>query len=82
MVLVGTWWYWVSIRQYWLILGGTGPVLIGSACMKWYWVSKRLVCLYILKKLMVMLTNRPTNEVFSVDTHYYLFDQSAEKNSY
>ena len=25
-LLVGTWWYWVSIGRYWLILGGTGSV--------------------------------------------------------
>ena len=25
-VLVGTWWYWVSIGRYWLVLGGTGSV--------------------------------------------------------
>ena len=22
-LLVGTWWFWVSIRRYWLVLGGT-----------------------------------------------------------
>ena len=25
-VLVGTWWYWVSIGRYWLVLGGNGLV--------------------------------------------------------
>ena len=25
-VLVGTWWYWVSIVWYWLIYDGTGLV--------------------------------------------------------
>ena len=35
VVLAGTWWYWVSI-------------LLG---FKWNWVSTRLVCLYILKKV-------------------------------
>ena len=29
-VAVGTWWYWVSRRQYWLILGGTGSVEGGT----------------------------------------------------
>ena len=24
--LVGTWWYWVSRRRYWLVLGGTGSI--------------------------------------------------------
>ena len=28
--LVGTWWYWVSRRQYWLVLGGTGPIEGGT----------------------------------------------------
>ena len=41
-ILVGTWWYWISIRRYWLILGvtrsvegGTGSVW-GDTC--WYLV--------------------------------------------
>ena len=25
-VMVGTWWYWVSRRWYWLVLGGTRSV--------------------------------------------------------
>ena len=25
-VLVGTWWYWVSMERYWLIHDGTGSV--------------------------------------------------------
>ena len=25
-VVVGTWWYWVSIEWYWLIYDGTGLV--------------------------------------------------------
>ena len=25
-VLVGTWWYWVSRRRYWLISDGTGSL--------------------------------------------------------
>ena len=35
MVLVGTWWYWVSGRRYWLVLGGTGSVGGGTG---WYLV--------------------------------------------
>ena len=34
-VLVGTWWYWVRRRQYWLIHDGTGSVLGGT---DWYLV--------------------------------------------
>ena len=30
-VLVGTWWYWVSMGRYWLVLGGTGSVYVGIA---------------------------------------------------
>ena len=29
-VLIGTWWYWVSIGRYWLVLGGTGSVKGGT----------------------------------------------------
>ena len=25
-LLVDTWWYWVSRRRYWLVLGGTGSI--------------------------------------------------------
>ena len=34
-VLVGTWWYWVSIRWYWLIYDGSESVQGGTW---WYWV--------------------------------------------
>ena len=34
-------------------------VLIG---IEWYWVYKGLLCLYILKKLMVTSTDRPTDQ--------------------
>ena len=34
-VLVGTWWYWVSRRRYWLVLDGTGSVWSGTG---WYLV--------------------------------------------
>ena len=44
--------------RYWLVLGGTGSwltklpnlVLFG---IKWNWVSTRLLCLYILKKVKI-----------------------------
>ena len=32
-VLVGTWWYWVSMERYWLIHDGTGSVEGGTG---WY----------------------------------------------
>ena len=32
-LLVGTWWYWVSMGRYWLVLGGTGSVEGGTG---WY----------------------------------------------
>ena len=30
VVLFGAWWYWFSIGQYWLVLGGTGSVEGGT----------------------------------------------------
>ena len=41
-----------------IVLGHYHLVLIG---IEWYWVDKGLLCLYILKKLMVTSTDRPTN---------------------
>ena len=52
-VLVGTWWYWVSMGRFLFVLGGTGPVEGGTGwylaplgqygavlvCTWWYWVS-------------------------------------------
>ena len=70
-VLGGIWWYWVSMRQYWLVLGDTGCnlVLLGQYNLvligiEWYWVNKGLLCLSILKKIngdVDQLTNRPTD---------------------
>ena len=53
LVLVGTWWYWVSMERYWLISDSTGSVegntglfmmvvgqyrsVLDDTC--WYWVS-------------------------------------------
>ena len=34
-VLVGTWWYWVSIEQCWLVCGSNGSVWGGTG---WYLV--------------------------------------------
>ena len=39
-VEVGTGWYLVELGQYNLVL----------LCIKWYWVSIGLLCLYILQK--------------------------------
>ena len=47
-VLGSTGWYLVMLGQYNLVLFG----------IKWYWVNKGLLCLYILKKLMVTSTDR------------------------
>ena len=47
-IISGTWWYRVSIWQYWLVLGQYKLVLLG---IRWYRVSKGLVCLYILEKV-------------------------------
>ena len=30
LILVDTWWYWVSIERYWLIYDGTGSVEGGT----------------------------------------------------
>ena len=52
-IMVGTWWYWVSRRRYWLIHDGTGSAWSDTcwylvvldqqrAVMvdtQWYWVS-------------------------------------------
>ena len=45
----GTGWYLVVLGQFGVVLVGTWyyMVLLG---IKWYWVSKVLLCLYILKK--------------------------------
>ena len=47
-IISGTLWYWVSIRRYWLVLGQYKLVLLD---IRWYMVSKGLVCLYILEKV-------------------------------
>ena len=41
LVLVDTWWFWVSMEWYWLIYDDTGSVegiVVGTW---WYWVNKR-----------------------------------------
>ena len=58
MVFGGTGSVWVSTGWYLVILGQFNLVPFG---IKWYWVIKGLLCLYILKKLMVTPTDRPTN---------------------
>ena len=30
LVLVGTWWYWVSMERYWFIYYGTGTVWVNT----------------------------------------------------
>ena len=72
---IDIWWYWFNIGRCCLVFGGTGAVwgstgwylvILGQFNLvlfgiKWYWVIKGLLCLYILKKLMVTSTNRPTD---------------------
>ena len=55
LALVNTWWYWVSMKRYWLIYDGTGSVEGGTGWYLvvlgqweavlvgtwWYWVSRR-----------------------------------------
>ena len=41
-------WYLMVLDQYMTILAGTWSVLLG---IRWYRVSKGLVCLYILEKV-------------------------------
>ena len=47
-IISGTWWYWVNIWRYWLAICQFQLVLLG---IRWYRVSKGLVCLYILEKV-------------------------------
>ena len=56
---------WVRRRQYWLVIGGTESVWVGTGWylvvlgqynlvlfgIKWNWVSVGLLCLYILKNM-------------------------------
>ena len=61
MVLGGTGSVWVGSGWYLVVLGQYNLVLIG---IKWYWVSIRLLCLYILKKNngdVNQPTDQPTN---------------------
>ena len=60
-IISGTWWYWVSIWRYWLVLDQYKLVLLD---IRWYRVSKGLVCLYILEKA----------EIWSGDTDALLTD--------
>ena len=77
---IDIWWYWIKKGRYWVVFGGTGSVwgstgwylvILGHYNMvlcgiKWYWVNKGLLCLYILKKIngdVNRPTNRPTNRV-------------------
>ena len=53
-MLVGKWWYLVSMVRsgpgwYLVALGQYNSVLLGLG-IKWYWVSKVLLCLHILTK--------------------------------
>ena len=39
LVMVDTWWYWVSMEWYWLIYDGTGSVEGVGTWLNWrYWL--------------------------------------------
>ena len=58
-VMADIWWHWGSTGWYLVILGQYNLVLFG---IKWYWANKGLLCLFILKKkLMVTSTDQPTD---------------------
>ena len=67
-ILSGTWWFWVIIWQYWLVLGQYKLVLLD---IRWYMVSKGLVCLYILGKV----------EIWSGDTDAWHTHSQTEKKA-
>ena len=63
LVFGGTGSVWGSTGWYLVILGQYNLVLFG---IKWYWVNKGLLCLYILKKIngdVDRPTDQPTNRV-------------------
>ena len=62
-----TGWYLMLLGQYGAVLGQYNLVLIG---IELYWVNKGLLCLYILKKLMVTSTDRPTNQLTNRQGEY------------
>ena len=66
-IISGTWWYWVSIWRYWLVLGQYKLVLLD---IRWYMVSKGLVCLYILEKV----------KIWSVDTNAWNTDSQTTED--
>ena len=40
--MVGSWRYWISIRRYWLVLGGTASTrAVLVVTWRYYWVSIR-----------------------------------------
>ena len=44
-------WYLMVLGQYMTILAGTWSVLLVLLDIRWYMVSKGLLCLYILEKV-------------------------------
>ena len=63
LVLGGAGSVWSGIGWYLVILGQHNLVLLG---IKWNWISTRLLCLYILKKVEiwsdVTIAGRTTNK--------------------
>ena len=47
-IICGTWWFWVSIWRYSLVLGQYKLVVL---VIRWFRVSKGLLCLHILEKI-------------------------------
>ena len=66
-IISGTWWYWVSIWRYWLVLGQYMLVLLG---IRWYRVSKGLVCLYILEKVEIWSGDTDASQTDRQTTEY------------
>ena len=63
LVFGGTWSVWGSTGWFLVILGQYNLVLFG---IKWCWVNKGLLCLYILKKIngdVDQPTDQPTYRV-------------------
>ena len=48
-VLVDIWWYMVSRRQHWLVVGGAGSVWVGTNWLLVVWVSITWYCLVLSK---------------------------------
>ena len=59
--------YWVGKWRYWLVLGQYKLVLLG---IRWYRVSKGLVCLYILEKVEIWSGDTDASQTDRQTTEY------------